>query len=352
MIVGLGLGGSGQDIDTTLTVELLLNTFTATTSSSLNTTLLIVPKRRDAHSRFARSIYGSGTRCPHTKSAGEVCQRLSDSRACKRSTDEYHGINNEKRVERLITSSSGNALSDSNTPISFNWNIHGSHFRQRRRTRCRDDDTQHVLFILDSSGSISRSNFKEMKQAIAKLVPLFCKKIKTALINFSSDIRLEYCFDCFKNTLLGRNAASEAIKRARYLGQCTNTGATARCVCEDILDRSCGISSTPNCLDVVLITDGHSNDPTLRVCDEIRCLHNKAGINTYAIGIGGYNPTELECIDNTSDDFGMFEYETFQEFKESIDNVFALVTNATLGGNLYSCATRHRSFSPTGSPFG
>jgi len=93
-------------------------------------------------------------------------------------------------------------LSDSNTPISFNWNIHGSHFRQRRQTRCRDDDSQHVLFILDSSGSISPSDFKEMKQAVAKLVPLFCKKIETALINFSSNIRLEYCFDCFKDTLL------------------------------------------------------------------------------------------------------------------------------------------------------
>ena len=229
------------------------------------------------------------------------------SRACKRSTDEYHGINNEKHVERLITSSSGNALSDSNTPISFNWNIHGSHFRQRRRTQCRDDDPQHVLFILDSSGSISPSNFKEMKEAVAKLVPLFCRKIETALINFSSDIRLEYCFDCYRNTILGRFAASEAIKEAQPLGQCTNTGATAKCVCENILDRSCGISSTPSCLDVILITDGRSNDPRLKVCDEIRCLHNKSGINTYAIGIGRYNLRELECIDNTSDDFGMFD---------------------------------------------
>ena len=67
--------------------------------------------------------------------------------------------------------------------------------------------------------------------------------------------------------------------------------------------------------------------------------------------MGGYDANELECIDNTSDDFGMFEYETFQQFKESIDNVVALVTNATLTGNYHSCAGRDRTFSPTGSTF-
>ena len=250
-----------------------------------------------------------------------------------------------------MTSSSRSVLSDNSAPISFDWNIHGSHFRQRRQTRCSDDDTQYVLFVLDSSGSISQSDFTKMKEAVAKLVPLFCKNIKTALINFSSDIRLEYCFDCFTNSVHGRAAASRSIQEAEYLGDCTNTGATVKCICENILGSSCGISSTPDCLDVIFITDGHSNDPNLKVCDEIRCLHDRAGINTYAIGIGGYDPNELDCIENSSDDFGMFEYDTFQEFRESIDNVLALVTDATLGGDFHSCASRDRSFSPTGSPY-
>ena len=253
-------------------------------------------------------------------------------------------------MEKSITSESV-FTSSSSAPISFDWNVHGSHFRQRRQTRCSNGDTQYVLFILDSSGSISQSDFAEMKAAVSKLVPLFCKKVKTALINFSSDIRLEYCFDCFANTFFGRYAASVAINATEYLGQCTNSAATARCVCDNILDSSCGISSTPECLDVIFITDGRSNDPNLRVCNEIRCLHNQAGINTYAIGIGGYDRDELECIDNTSDDFGTFEYETFQEFKESIDNVLALVMDATLSGNYHSCATRNVDFSPTGGTF-
>ena len=88
-------------------------------------------------------------------------------------------------------------MSDSSAPVSFNWGLYGSHFRQRRQMMTL------ILFILDSSGNISRNEFSQMKEAVAKLVPLFCKKIKTALINFSSDIQLEYCFDCFKNTIFG-----------------------------------------------------------------------------------------------------------------------------------------------------
>ena len=276
---------------------------------------------------------------------------ITADRLCKRSSGEYHDTSNKRAVNRRTTGDGVSVLSGNSAPIAFDWSVHGSHFRQRRQTRCSDDDTQHVLFILDSSGSISQSDFADMKAVMSKLVPLFCKKIKTALINFSSDIRLEYCFDCFLNTIFGRNAASVAINETEYLGQCTNSAATAKCVCENILHTSCGISSTPDCLDVVFITDGHSNDPNLRICDEIECLHNQAGINTYALGIGGYDRDELECIENTSDSFGTFEFETFQEFKESINNVVALVTDATLSENYHSCATRNVEFSPTGGPF-
>jgi len=73
MIVGLGLGGSGQDIDTTV---IQIYTDSATVTINLNTTSISGRKRRDAHARFARSMYGSGTR-PHRNSAGQVCQHLS-----------------------------------------------------------------------------------------------------------------------------------------------------------------------------------------------------------------------------------------------------------------------------------
>ena len=241
-----------------------------------------------------------------------------------------------------------NSMSYAGDPIPFDWNIHGSHFRYRRQTRCSVNDTQQVLFVLDSSGSVGRQNFEDMKNATARLVPLFCKKIKTALISFSSDIKLEYCFNCFKNTWYGRAAAANTIRNAEYLGGCTHTGATAKCICDDILDANCGITTT-ECLHVVFITDGRSNDPNRQLCREIECLHEKVGISTYAIGIGRYNRTELECIAHNTDDFGMFEYETFQEFKDSIDEVYKLVLDAASNGNWNACSRRNITLSPIGN---
>lgn len=77
MIVGLGLGGSGQDIDTTSPLSEIQTRSASVNQLNINT-LKSRRKRRDVHARFTRSIiYGSGTRCPHRNSAGEVCQHLS-----------------------------------------------------------------------------------------------------------------------------------------------------------------------------------------------------------------------------------------------------------------------------------
>ena len=241
-----------------------------------------------------------------------------------------------------------NIMSSAGDPIPFDWNIHGSHFRYRRQTRCSNDDTQHVLFVLDSSGSVGKKNFKDMKNAVATLVPLFCRKIKTALISFSSDINLEYCFNCFNNSGFGRGAAAEKIRNATYLGGCTHTGATAKCICNDILNTSCGIETT-ECLDVVIITDGHSNDPNRQLCQEIECLHKKVGITTYAIGIGGNtNRNELECIAHNTDDFGRFEYKTFKQFNDSINEVHELVKNPQTNNYWNACSRRNITLSPIG----
>ena len=272
----------------------------------------------------------------------------------RRSTTKYNDVPKNRRTEQLsVASKNVDNQGDKSAPIPFDWNIHGSHFRQRREARCSNTDIQRVLFVLDSSGSINLSNFNDMKEALAKLVLYFCKQIETALITFSSTIKLDYCFDCFENTKQGRLQAMEAIKGAQYMGQMTNTGATAKCICDNVLQSSCGIDnpSSIECLDVVFITDGQSNDPNLEVCEEIKCLHNQVGISTYAVGIGGYDPNELECIAHNTDEFGMFEFETFQDFKDSIDEVVELLAVDAISGNMYSCTNRDRSYSPTGSPF-
>ena len=169
-------------------------------------------------------------------------------------------------------------------------------------------------------------------------------------------MNLEFCFDCFENTFDGRLKVQEAIKNAKYQGDGTNTAGTARCICEEILHSSCGINAYTECLDVVFITDGKSNDPTLEICDEIYCLHSRYGVNTYAIGINSgagytpsYNRTELDCINNFSDLTSAFEFESFESFEASIENIIDRLANV-LPESPESYLKHDSSISPTSVP--
>lgn len=226
-------------------------------------------------------------------------------------------------------------------PIPFNMVEHGARLRrQGASSQCGDDDIQHILFVLDSSGSIGSTSYQRMKDAIGKLVPLFCSQIQTALVDFGTNINLEYCFDCFDNTYNGRTAAKNAISKAQYHNSMTNTGATAKCICDELLNSDCGISRTPECLDVVFITDGQSNDPKYKICNEVKCLHQRTGISTYAIGINNYKKAELDCISHSSSLMNAFKYESFKDFEDSIEDIIRrLAANPTIDGK-YSCVKR------------
>ena len=167
-------------------------------------------------------------------------------------------------------------------------------------------------------------------------MPYFCKKVQVGLVTFSSTIKLEFCFNCFDNTEDGRLDAMAAIFKAQYLNDLTYTGATAKCICDELLQSSCGIPNT-DCLDVVFITDGYSNDPGLKVCDEIKCLHNRMGVNTFAIGINGYNDAELECISHYSNSVNIFKYKTFGDFKASIDEITQAILDRAVAGDQFAC---------------
>ena len=241
-------------------------------------------------------------------------------------------------------------IKDTPRPIPFDWFVHGPRLRQRRQAQCSDNDVQHVLFVLETQ-------FNRIKNALAKLTPLFCRQVRFALITFSSYVNLEFCFDCFENTYQGRENAQSAIKNAPYRGGGTYTAGAARCVCEDLLQSSCGIDTSPACIDVVFITDGKSNDPSLDVCEEVRCLHNRVGVNTYAIGMNSgnryqptYNQAELDCIDHYSDVVNAFKFSSFTEFEESITSITMRLINATQEGSFESCYRRNGGISPTGAP--
>ena len=255
-------------------------------------------------------------------------------------------------IQADTKNSVANLQSSHDKPIQkklFSRNEHGPRLRRQSRM-CGPDDYQYILFVLDTSGSVGPQNVEEMKMAIADLVPLFCKKIKVALITFSTDIILEFCFNCFTNTISGRKAARDTIKGAQYQGGATNTGSTVKCIKDDILKLNCGITANPDCLDIIFITDGKSNDGHRhKVCDEMKQLNDIHGIHTFGMGVNSgpgyartYDEDELVCLSKDNENLIGFEYNSFADFKQSIKNITAILTAEVVGGNLDACAGRYQ----------
>ena len=223
-------------------------------------------------------------------------------------------------------------------PIPYNRHEHGARFRREPNCNCHPNGEQFILFLMDTSSSIGSSNFDKMKTALSKITALFCNPPRVAAMTFGSDFHLHFCFDCFDTDMNGRAVTSAAIKAIPYRGGSTKTGGAAKCACDELLTQECGMDPDANCIDVVFITDGKSNDPGLEVCEEVKCLHNQHpnGVHTHSIGIGGsINPAELDCIEHSSSVSSVFNFDTFDEFDGAITNI---ITRLLLQHETYTCA--------------
>ena len=198
-------------------------------------------------------------------------------------------------------------------PIPFDYAEHARGIRYRRSSHnCYMDDTQYILFVLDTSGSIGPYDFEMMTETLSKLVHRFCKPIKIAAMTFSGSHSSsshmhssEFCFNCYDNDCDGRDNARDAMRNITYRGGLTFTGGATYCVCNFMLTPACGFpdlvrprNGEVRCLDVVYLTDGKSNGP-IPVRDAVNCLYNleNTDLNVYAIGIGNnYNIQELSEI--------------------------------------------------------
>lgn len=114
-------------------------------------------------------------------------------------------------------------------------------------------------------------------------------------------INLEFCFNCYSTEYNSRREAAAAIRSIPWHQGLTYTGGAARCVCNELLKQDCGMDPLATCIAVVFITDGKSNEPHLKVFDEVKCLHNHLNrVSTYAVGINNFYRPEIQCITSSS----------------------------------------------------
>ena len=230
-------------------------------------------------------------------------------------------------------------------PTPFNIIEHGARYRRQANCQLGPDEYHYILFVLDTSGSVGSTTFNRVTALLSQLTTLFCEPIKSAVMTFDHEYFVEFCFDKHNNTPLGRFQASEAIRNIQYIreGQgpgtrWTHTAGAAQCVCNYMLTSTCGLPVAASCIDVVFITDGYFNDPSGNICDEIRCLHNCRGVNTFAIGYGGAYMSELECMvdaDLELDDYHVFDFLSLSEFVQEFQTFLELLFNPPDDGTYY-----------------
>lgn len=217
-----------------------------------------------------------------------------------------------------------------------------------------DNETQYILFLFDTSGSISLDDFELMKESFSDLIPLFCKPVKVAMMTFDDQFKLEFCFDCFDNDCSGRNETAKAIRAMTHRRGYTYTAGATKCACRELLNRRCGLPSDASCIDVVYVTDGRSNDylydRSLSVCDAVQCLRERTAINTYAIGVGNYDQAELKCIADVSSNSSVFRFNNVTDLTEHLLQVVVLLMPTPGNNNAihrkYACVNPQNSPSP------
>ena len=224
-------------------------------------------------------------------------------------------------------------------PFDIDARMNAFHERRRRQTCSNHKDVRYVLFIVDTSGSITETTFNKVRDLLANISENLCDQLRVAMMTYGSDINLEFCFNCHAD----RRNIFNAIKRVQFRGGSTRTTDATKCACDTLLTPECGLPdgrATSN-IDIVYLTDGRHNGPCRsNLANEVNCFHNQRNINTYAIAVGRPVLASVQVLENPHDrsDSHIFNVDDFVE----LEKVFTLIDLVLKipgpdGKPLYSC---------------
>ena len=203
----------------------------------------------------------------------------------------YRGAANSSVDEVVATEK---LIDDYSVPNSFDFDGHLSAITTLYSKRYINSTKRYVLFILDSSGSITSPHFTLMKEILSKLLPLFCGNVIFGVMSYGDILQRDICFSCDQSN---RYKFRQALLSIRYhRGPSTRSGDAIRCACDYMLSRKCGYFNESNSItDVIFLTDGHSNKGE-DVCVATKCIPDE--VNVVSIGVGNnIDYDELECIE-------------------------------------------------------
>lgn len=169
-----------------------------------------------------------------------------------------------------------------------------------------------LLFLLDESGSVGRSNHDlalQFMESVVSFYDISPDGTRVSVISFSNEANLEFKFNDHSRFRQVRRA----IRQISYSGGYTRTALALDLATEQFNDPaasgarplSAGIPRV-----VVLITDGRSNTYSItQPAIDLRAT----GVSVYSIGIGNYDLDELLFIASDPDTDHVFLLQTYTD---------------------------------------
>ncbi|KAK2188835.1 hypothetical protein NP493_122g04028 [Ridgeia piscesae] len=156
-----------------------------------------------------------------------------------------------------------------------------------------------LTFLIDSSGSIGKTNWPKMLNFMKKLsskLTVSPDRARIAVVSFGNKATLHFGLDSHASL----KSTEAAIDQIRWKDQWTNTGDALRVMKDQVFKKEHGDrSNAPNV--AVLITDGPSNKDSWQTVPAAEAARN-AGINIFVIGVGSdIDPMEMKDISGSKD---------------------------------------------------
>ncbi|KTG32498.1 hypothetical protein cypCar_00018712 [Cyprinus carpio] len=173
---------------------------------------------------------------------------------------------------------------------------------------CSSAQVADIVFIVDESGSITRSNFDLVKRFLHRTISgleVKSDSVRVGMILYNDKPSAEFYLDTFVN----KSDILNYIKIIPYRGGGTSTGAALKFVKDNIFTKTRGSRKAVGVKQIaVVITDGKSQDDVTAPAAELR----RSGVTVYALGVKNASVEELKKIGSYPERQFVFNVDSFQ----------------------------------------
>lgn len=164
------------------------------------------------------------------------------------------------------------------------------------------------MFIVDESGSITSSNFQQVKHFIHRTISgleVNSENVRVGMILYNDRPSADFYLNSFNN----KSEILDYIKILPYRGGGTATGAALKFAKDNLFTERRGSRKALGVKQIaVIITDGKSQDDVTAPAAELR----RSGVTVYALGVKDASVEELKKIGSYPERQFVFNVDSFQ----------------------------------------